>query len=96
MYTHTALSNDKNVEKYFQYAAEFSASMSEVPRSVATIKKDKQEAQIWLPKMVEILVADRTKAQPETYKTIAMTLNRIYRGSGCPWRKFTPQDCKNK
>ena len=96
VYTHSALTNDKNVEKYFQYAAEFSASMSEVPRSVTTIQKDKQETQVWLSKMVEILVEERTKAQPETYKTIAGTLNRIYRSGDCLWRKFTPQDCKNK
>ena len=96
VHAHAAENNNKNVARYFQYAAEYSASMSEVPRSVATMKKDIQETQVWLPEMVRILVEDRTKACPETYKTIAATLNRMYRKNDCPHRKFTNKDCQNK
>ena len=96
IHSHLAECNNTNVEKYFQYAAEYSASMSEEPHSVTTMKKDNKETQIWLPDMVRILVEDRTKAHPETYQTIVVTLNRMYRSNDCPYRKFTLQDCKNK
>ena len=89
-----AAGNALHLEKYFGYAAEYSVAMRD-KRFGAGIAKDQQEAQFWSLEAIAVLLEERTKSNPSTFKTISMVLNRLYRKDS-PHRHFTKDDCKNK
>ena len=91
---YAAEGNALHLEKYFEYASEYSVAMSDA-RFCPSMAKDKKEDQIWTLEMIALLLQERTKSNPSTFRAIATILNRLFRQDS-PHRQFTKDDCKNK
>ena len=83
-------SNEMHLEIYFNAATAYRQILRLPQRNWAAPREPKL---MWPEKAIDILVQDRTQAEPVAFKNIAGTLNRLFPDNA---RKFTAKDCSNK
>ena len=86
----SGVSNETNLHLYMHMATTY-RSILQIPQP--DISSAREPKLVWPDKAIDILLQDRTQADPVCFKTIAKTLNRTFPDN---LRPFTRKDCSNK